>query len=172
MRACVLIGAGRGPSERMTGRARRSRRGFTLLEVTATLVVVTVLATLATIGGARVIAKSQDSAAGTLLHGVAAAEQMRYSSRGMFVDDPAAMSQLSSTGRYVAGSTAATAGVVSVTAGTVGGSDAVGLATVSDSGQCFTLVTYAPDAGISAPPVTAGSGVCSGAAALAAAATP
>ena len=123
----------------------RRRRGFTLIEATFALILITILSALAVAGGMILLSGSKDGSAKHNLQVAAAAAESYYNEWASF---PSAtqMASAESAFSYVDGSTSAglstSSTVISVYA-TTGASPTYTMAVLSDSGSCF-LDTVAP----------------------------
>lgn len=166
-------------------------RGVTLIEIAVVLVVIGVLFGVGVTVYRMVQTGARATATTALLRGVAGAQEANYRSRGAFVaatssTDTAGIARLSLLTNVTKDATASgwtgpsdeaglwtggSPGKVSVAVTGTGTSAAAGLAARDSSGVCRYRIVYAPASGRNGYENTLASGTCSGAAALADAAS-
>lgn len=153
-----------------SGSARR-RRGFTMVEAAVVLVVLGVLAGAVVAASRGVTSRTNDTQGRNILRGVAAAEEIQYRRFASFVSSDAGLAALDTGATFTtAGGESTIAGAISVATGTTGGTEVVGMATLTKSGTCLTLRVSDPAstlADTTAQFTPSAGGPCTGATALA-----
>jgi len=113
-------------------------RAFTMLELTATAVVLLIIVGMGFIGTRSVQNKTTATVAKTELTQVAQVLQSLYESRGYYPTDKAEISAVEG-GLVVTAGALSVAGVVSLAVTIEGEDDVLGLAALDKSGQCIAL---------------------------------
>lgn len=113
-------------------------KAFTMLELTATAVVLLIVAGMAFVGTRSVQNKTTATVVKTELTQVAQVLQSLYESRGYYPTDKAEISAVEG-GLVVSAGAVATPGVVSIAVTIEGEDDVLGLAALDKSGQCVAL---------------------------------
>ena len=129
------------------------RRGFSLVEMVAVLVIVSILAGAGWAGYGSVRANIQQTQTRDLLRSVADAQQAQYRSRGAFVASSA--TEMARVATNEAGYAAPDANIASSSANTIsaaagqayGSIPVLGLAAWSKTGDCLMSATFAPASG-------------------------
>lgn len=122
------------------------RRGFTLLEMVVTLLLIGLLAGVGVSSYQAIQGHADEAGARHAVRAVVLAEQRLWQREGAFTEDAAELAALEGAYSYVGGSTASTGPTqVSVALGLDDGLDAVGIA-VSHGGRCAVAVVVGPNA--------------------------
>ena len=124
---------------------RRFLKGFTLVEISVVLIVLSMIAVLA----ARTFTSTEkaglDSQARTTLISFAAAQALQHDTMGFFISSPEEASSILASSTYVTSATASDDDTeISFKVASVGGFDYVAAATLSASGRCFFIKTFEP----------------------------
>lgn len=144
---------------------RRQRRGFTMLEVVATFVLLGILAALATSGLSRAIARSDDAAAAASLDRVLLSQRTFANAFGEYASLPTDLRDLGRDVVVLADPTPSTGSTeISIAVGEDG---TLGVAVQSKTGTCIVRKVTPLSAGSEASVVPAdGGGLCNGSRAL------
>ncbi len=121
----------------------RILRGFTLVEIAAVLVVVSLLALAASLTMRSTEKTGLDTQARNTLVAFTAAQALRHDTLGSFVSSPSDAPTILSNYTYASASTPSSKDTeVSFKVGSVGGFDFLSAAVLSPSGRCFIVKAF------------------------------
>jgi Tfp pilus assembly protein PilE len=125
-------------------------KGFSLMEAVVVILLICALIAAADFAYKEVMNRKGDPAVRAVLTSLATAEQDWFSAHGTFATAANELAEMQSGYTFVEGATPSTSSaVVSVQSGTSGGGDSsVGIAILSNTGDCLSTVVFPPTTNI------------------------
>lgn len=127
-------------------RMRQTDAGFSVAEMLAVLGILSILILIGAASWLGMRSRSEATAAQTSLRVIESDERLAYQDNGAFTDDVFSLMADHADLTIVPGATNSTSPTwVSVAVSTVGGYDAVGLAALANTDECYLLLVFEPD---------------------------